>query len=175
MTWSQATAWADNLSYFDSVRNVTYTDWRLPTITDTGTSGCNFGTDCGNNVDPASSEMAHLYYTELGNLSYYTALGAVSGAYAGGANPNSTLDNTGPFTNFQSYYYWSGTKYAPDTAYAWYFRTDYGYQHYRYKPFRLYALAVRPGDVAAVPEADTWAMLLAGLGLVGAATRRRRG
>jgi hypothetical protein len=27
--------------------------------------------------------------------------------------------------------------------------------------------------IAAVPEADTWAMLLAGLGLVGFATRRR--
>lgn len=30
-------------------------------------------------------------------------------------------------------------------------------------------------SVQAVPEADTWAMLLAGLGLVGAVTRRRRG
>ena len=29
-------------------------------------------------------------------------------------------------------------------------------------------------NVAVVPEADTWAMLLAGLGLVGAVTRRRR-
>jgi hypothetical protein len=28
-------------------------------------------------------------------------------------------------------------------------------------------------QVTAVPEADTWAMLLAGLGLVGFATRRR--
>jgi hypothetical protein len=28
-------------------------------------------------------------------------------------------------------------------------------------------------QVAVVPEADTWAMLLAGLGLVGVATRRR--
>lgn len=31
------------------------------------------------------------------------------------------------------------------------------------------------GSVAAVPEADTWAMLLAGLGLVGFAARRRLG
>jgi len=29
MTWDAATAWADGLSYYDSVRDVTYTDWRL--------------------------------------------------------------------------------------------------------------------------------------------------
>lgn len=31
MTWNGAMTWASNLSYYDSVRNVTYTDWRLPT------------------------------------------------------------------------------------------------------------------------------------------------
>jgi hypothetical protein len=36
------------------------------------------------------------------------------------------------------------------------------------------AWAVHDGNIAAVPEADTWAMLLAGLGLVGIATRRRK-
>jgi hypothetical protein len=105
MTWSAATTWAANLTYYDSIRNVTYDDWRLPTTTDTGTPGCNWaygGTDCGYNVDPASSEMAHLYFVGLGNLSYYTTTGANSAAYAGGANSSSTLDNVGPFTNFQS-------------------------------------------------------------------------
>jgi hypothetical protein len=176
MTWSQATTWAANLSYFDSVRNVTYSDWRLPTTTDTGAPGCNLaysGTDCGYNVDPASSEMAHLYFVELGNLSYYTASGANSGAYAGGANPNSTLDNTGPFTNFQSHYYWSGTEYAPNPSVAWNFNTNVGYQGNSYKTGGFYALAVRPGDVAAVPEAQTYALMLAGLGLIGWHARRR--
>ena len=32
MNWSAANAWAAGLSYFDSVRNVTWTDWRLPTV-----------------------------------------------------------------------------------------------------------------------------------------------
>jgi hypothetical protein len=176
MTWAAATTWAANLSYFDSVRNVTYTDWRLPTTTDTGTPGCNnaySGTDCGWNVNPASSEMAHLYFTELGNLSYYTASAAVSGAYAGGANPNSTLDNTGPFTNFQSNRYWSGTEYAPNPSYAWYFVTSSGSQGYSSKTVSYYALAVRPGDVAAVPEAEIYALMLAGLGLIGWHARRR--
>lgn len=176
MTWSQATTWAANLSYFDSVRNVTYTDWRLPTTTDTGTSGCNraySGTDCGYNVNSASSEMAHLYFTELGNLSKYTVTGAVSGAYVGGANPYSTLDNTGPFINFQSGGYWSGTEYASNTNGAWWFGTDDGTQSDNNKTVGFYALAVRPGDVAAVPEAQTYALMLAGLGLVGWRARRR--
>ena len=30
MTWGQSMTWADNLGYYDSVRGVTYTDWRLP-------------------------------------------------------------------------------------------------------------------------------------------------
>ena len=176
MLWTTATTWAADLTYHDSIRNVTYDDWRLPTTTDTGTSGCNFaysGTDCGYNVDPASSEMAHLYFFELGNLSYYTTTGANSGAYEGGTNPNSTLDNVGPFINFQSSIYWSGTEYAPNTSDAWLFYTFDGYQYYTSKPNSYYALAVRPGDVAAVPEAQTYALMLAGLGLIGWRARRR--
>jgi hypothetical protein len=177
MTWADATTWAANLSYFDSVRNVIYTDWRLPTTTDTGAPGlqCSIsGTDCGSNVDPASSEMAHLYFVELGNLSYYTTLWTVSGAYAGGANPNSTLDNVGPFVNFQPDDYWSGTEYAPNPSVsAWFFSNYFGEQNVNHKTFSFYALAVRPGDVAAVPEAETYALMLAGLGLVGWRARRR--
>jgi hypothetical protein len=178
MNWSTATTWADTLVYHDSVRNVDYSDWRLPTMIDTGTSGCNFaysGTDCGYNVDTATSEMANLYFVSLGNQSYYTTTGANSGAYDGGANPNSTLDNVGPFINLQSYVYWSGLEFAPNTGSAWFFYTFNGYQYANYKDYDFYAWAVRPGDVVAVPEADTWAMLLAGLGLVGVAARRRRG
>lgn len=175
MTWQNAVAWAASLSYYDSVRNVTYTDWRLPTTTGTGAPGAqctNSGTDCGYNVDPASSEMAHLYFTDLGNLSDYTPSGVKSGAEAGGTDPYSTLDNVGPFTNFQADSYWS-EEYWPETEGAWLFTTSVGSQNYYSKTIYLYALAVRPGDVAAVPEAQTYAMLLAGLGLVGVAVRRR--
>lgn len=150
MDWNQASYWTANLIYHDTVRNVTYADWRLPTTTDTGPAGCNLaysGTDCGHNVNPASSEMAHLYFVELGNLSYYTTTGAVSGAVAGGANPYSALDNTGPFTNFQSNFYWSGAFWW-DQRYAWVFETTGGYQNYYDKTYSFYALAVRPGDIA---------------------------
>ncbi|MBK8536437.1 MAG: hypothetical protein IPL59_15695 [Candidatus Competibacteraceae bacterium] len=32
MNWDTANTWAANLSYYDSVRGVTYDDWRLPTV-----------------------------------------------------------------------------------------------------------------------------------------------
>lgn len=38
----------------------------------------------------------------------------------------------------------------------------------------FYAWAIRDGDVAAIPEAETYALMLAGLALVGAAVKRRR-
>lgn len=176
MSWGQATAWAANLSYYDSVRNVTYDDWRLPATTDAGTAGCNFaysGTDCGYNVDPASSEMAHLFFVELGNTSAYNTSGVFLLSSSG---VNWGLVNTGPFTNFFWFNYWSGTVYAPDPTAAWGFGTNYGGQFGYNVPDGLdgfYALAVRPGDVAAVPEAQTHALMLAGLGLVGWRARRR--
>ena len=173
MTWDEANTWAGNLSFTDGV-NV-YDDWRLPITTDTGTLGCNFtygGTDCGYNPDPASSEMAHLYSVTQDNKSYATTTGEDSGAVAGGSNPYSTLDNVGPLINFQSDVYWS-TEFAQRTADAWQFHTTAGVQYVGVKGALLYALAVSPGDVGAVPEAETYALMLAGLGLIGWRARRR--
>jgi hypothetical protein len=174
-TWKNSVDWADNLSYYDSIRNVTYTDWRLPTTTDTGALGCNdtySGTDCGYNVNTATSEMAHLYYDELGNLSPYETNG---NDRSGLQSVNWGLVNTGPFSNLQFNYYWSGTEDATNpTDFAWTFYFGIGYQTTTPKDGNTFAWAVRDGDVAAVPEASTWTMLLAGLGLIGVAARRRR-
>ena len=167
MRWDDANTWAANLSFTDGVS--VYDNWRLPTVVDTGTKGCNFaytGTDCGSNVDTATGEMAHLFFDELGNKGYYDT--------SGNANqPGWGLTNPGPFTNLQAGNYWSATSFPPGTGLAWDFYFDYGLQHADGKYNGFYALAVSPGDVGAVPEAQTYALMLAGLGLIGWRARRR--
>lgn len=165
MVWNDAQSWVNTLV----VGGVG--GWRLPTMVDTGAPGCDFsysgGTDCGQNVDTATSEMAHLYYVTLGNKAYYDISGS-------GPQPGWGLTNTGGFQNLQPNGYWSGTEYAPDTFYAWTFYTSRGVQHFDGQLNQIYALAVRTGDVAAVPEPQGLVLMLAGLTLVGLVTRQRR-
>jgi hypothetical protein len=168
MQWATANAWAGSLNPYGSGIN----GWRLPTVTDTGPSGCNFaytGTDCGFNVNTATSEMAHMFYTTLGDKAYYNTSGIAQAGYG--------LTNTGPFSNVQSNFYWSTTEYAPSTSYAWYFHFGYGDQEYNGKAFSYFAWAVHAGDVGAtvVPvPAAAWLFGSGLLGLVGVVGKHRR-
>ncbi len=73
----------------------------------------------------------------------------------------------------QNSVYWSGTEYAPNPVYAWFFDTSDGLQNVDGKVNSYYAWAVRSGDVAAVPEPGV--MALSGVGaLAWAGTRARR-
>ena len=56
MEWQQAMDWAANFSYYDSIRDVTYTDWRLPKADPI----------CGLQLRCYDSELGHLYYRESG-------------------------------------------------------------------------------------------------------------
>jgi MYXO-CTERM domain-containing protein len=78
------------------------------------------------------------------------------------------------FTGVQSNDYRSGTEYAPNPLAAWYFRTSDGNQYNGGKTYALYAVAVRPGNVAApVPEPQTLTLALLALGAAVVARRRR--
>jgi MYXO-CTERM domain-containing protein len=155
-----AKAWADDLVVG------TYSDWRLPSVRDSN-GGCVWGrnTQCGYNVSTITSELAHMYYVTLGDRGYIDA----SGVY----DPTFGLSNTGPFSNVQSGHYWSGVEYAPYSGHAWYFDMDRGYQNGYNKNYAFYAWAVHDGDVAVVPEPESWALALVGLAVAGWTVRRR--
>ena len=186
MTWVQANDWANGLTYYDSVRDVTYDDWRLPTVrpidgvsfeilrssdatTDRGYAPTTTdGTDGGwrdVNGDPVS-EMGHMYYVSLANL--------------GGCDPSlpyctpqagSGLVNSGPFSNIQDLYW---TNVQQDFSLAWYFQFRDGFKSLTVKDPGLYGWAVREGDVSIVPiPATVWLFGSGLIGLIGIARRKK--
>jgi hypothetical protein len=81
MTWNQASNWVANLVYHDSVRDVDYSDWRLPFATpingiayqpDYSYDG---STDYGNHIINTHSEMSWMYYVNLGLKSMWDSNG----------------------------------------------------------------------------------------------------
>ena len=106
--------------------------------------------------------------SQMGNL-FYNALGGT----AGQSITTTHTSNYNLFSNFRSDFYWSGTEYAPNTGYAWDFFFYDGNQSANGKYSNMYALAVRPGLVAAVPlPAAAWLFGSGLLGLVGVSRRR---
>ena len=84
------------------------------------------------------------------------------------------IANLALFSNVLSVGYWSGTEYAPDPGLAWGFSTIVGLQVDGDKTSALYAVAVRPGDVAAsAPEPRTLALVLLALSATMEVRRRR--
>jgi len=77
------------------------------------------------------------------------------------------------FANVQPGFYWSGTEISPGVS-ACVFIPGIGCQGGGLPSNLFFAVAVLPGDVAAIPEPQTYALLLAGLGAVMVAVRRRR-
>lgn len=129
--------WGDARRWVATLKVGAFGGWTLPALV----PNCQ-GFNC------ADSQMAELYYRQLGNP----------------ANPQGgEMSNTGPFRNLASNYHWTATELIWTTPSAWYFNTYDGYQSQFWQSDRLFALAIRPGDVlVAVPEPGTTMLLLAG-------------
>jgi len=187
MNWGQAVTWADNLVYGG------YDDWRLPTLQPiNGTSfnldhNYNGTSDRGYNITSTNSELSYMYYVNLGLTGYFnpdltvrTDWGIFGNGTLNGTDYSSYGQNdVGLIVNLQATVYVFGTKYVSDndvyTDAPFGFYMDDGAQGTFDFSSTYYAWAVRSGDVAAVPEPETYALMLAGLGLVGVAARRQRG
>ena len=111
--------------------------------------------------------MSRLFVADLGNKARESVLNPTG-------DTAEQIANLALFGNVQSYY-WSGLEYALSPGgYALYFDTRNGGQERFDKRSALYAVAVRPGDVAAsVPEPQTLALVLLALGATVVARKRR--
>jgi hypothetical protein len=151
-TWQNQVNWANNLAVSYNGQNLT--GWSLPKTVDSSSSSVN-------NPPSSSSQMAYLYFTDLGNT--------------GWPNIGMGLNNVGPFKNLVSSLsscYWSGTAYSANANLAWGFGTGDGLQGLLNTDGVGYGLAVLPGDAAA-PTPIPGTMVLFGPGLMGLAGWRK--
>ncbi len=179
MNWWGANAW---VNYLNSISYAGETDWRLPVISPVNGStlnpdvSFNGTTDRGFNsaaLNSTASELAHLFYHELGNLAQFNTAGVAQTGFG--------VTNAGPFANLENSGYWSGTEagteYAQGANFAWIFGTANGGQGAGPKSgqgglFPYFGWAVSPGQVAPVPVPT--AIYLFGSGLIGLAGLARR-
>jgi hypothetical protein len=156
--------------------------WRLASNTPVNGSSFNTSysfngsTDIGYNITSPNSELAYMYNVNLGLADASNATGAFQSNF--GIFGNASIggqNNVGLVNNLQSDSYWSGTEYLTGfrTGFAWYFYTGSGFQSTFTEGSLLYAWAVRPGDVSAVPAPP--AFWLFGSGLMSLLGLRRRG
>lgn len=179
MTWTQANTWANTLNYGGYSSG-----WRLARNRPVNGSTFNYdfsyngSTDVGYNIKSAASELAYMYYMNLGLKGSYSPDGTPRSddGIFGNGNVGSPYDqnDVGLVRNLQSWLYWAGPAYAlqPLGARTWFFSTDRGRQDSNFRSGAFYAWAVRDDDVAAVPVPGSVALLAGGLALLGLVSRR---
>jgi len=183
MTWEEATAWVSGLN-IDGI-----TGWRLPNVKPIndvawGDGWSSNGTlDLGLNISAPdtlfagskSSELAHLFYNTLGNISGCDPILSTLDCVLIDS-PEYGLINTDPF-NFSGDYvlreFWSATGYLYDSnPVKVTFDFERGVQLLASTDILLSAWAVRDGDISSVPVPI--ALWLFGSGFIGLFSMARR-
>ncbi len=173
MDWATANDW---IAAMNASNYLGYNDWRLPvtlpvdgsiydyTFSYDGSTDIAYNISAPGSAYPGStgSEMAYMFYTELGNTGHYDIAG------------NTTVCFTPPYCTVNSEYFvnldvepahWSGTTYGDDPNDAWFFSfgSSNGYQGRHNKAASLdHVWAVR-----VVPEPVSSILFVAGGTLLG--------
>jgi len=187
VTFEAANSYVDTLEFYDAVRDVTYDDWRLPTVlpingvslqfnnTLDGTSDQGNALTTTDGTDGGWRDGAGIPVSELGYMFYVNL-----------ANTAGDLTNTGPFFNIEAEFssssinYWTGTLTQGLTDAA-YFNFKGGFQGLTADTEAsgnadiMAVWAVRDGDViSAVPvPAAVWLFGSGLIGLIGMARLKR--
>lgn len=170
MNWGDANDWAGNLNIGG------HGGWRLPVLLTGGgytpTSSCNVfvgalfgGINCGFNVIPATSEIATLWYTALGNNATCPP---------GDLTCQTGLTNTGDFIDLMAGNYWFGTD-GSSNGTKWYFAAHLGDQWPSgATSSNFFAVAVHDGDLgsAHIPEPGSLLLTMTCLACLGLMRRR---
>jgi len=170
MSWNEAVIWADTLVYGG------YDDWRLPAIfplsgMSYNASGSfdgstdhsyNIGLDATLYSGSTASELAHLYFQSLGNVSALN----IDGSNNLSAPLHTGLANIGPFTNVVLNSYWSGNEFeGGGQQVAWQFQFSVGQQGSgsSYHEFSSWAVRGALSGGNEVPEPNTLVIFMIGL------------
>jgi hypothetical protein len=173
MTWEDANTWAANLSYGG------HDDWRLASANLMNPANpCQaYDGSCDIGPNNTTGEMGYMFYTNLGNISFFDTSGSGPQAGWGLSNTRFTDAVDGDTVSIQNLgagaYYWLAESSIPTPDYGWAFSPLNGRQHNQHaKTVFLNAWAVRDGDVSAIPvPAAAW---LFGSALLGLASIKRR-
>ncbi|MES9969183.1 MAG: VPLPA-CTERM sorting domain-containing protein [Candidatus Thiodiazotropha sp.] len=155
-----------------------YNTWRLPTVSPVDGVSFNLNkvndgsADKGYNISSPNHEMAHLYYSTLGNLGLCEPRADhICDETPGGAwGPH----NTGPFQNVREWDYWYGTGNPEIGLETFAFGFNFGSTGTLYFENMLSIIPVLDGGASPVPvPAAVWLFLTGFLGLAALSRRSK--